>query len=100
MGVIIGSITLLECDEPGCHNRSDGHADQALAVSRAIAKGWHRNGDTGHVECPGCFWRAERFHSVDGAVVAIDWMLAELIRLNPPGEAHYRTVARKPKDHE
>ena len=27
---------------------------------------------------------------------AINWMLAELIRLNPAGEIHYRKVARRP----
>ena len=99
MGVIVGTISYLECDESGCRNRTESYGDQTVAITRAYAKGWHKDGETGRVTCPICR-RGERFQTVDGALVAIDWMLAELIRLNPPGEAHYRSVARKPRDHE
>lgn len=37
--------------------------------------------------------RPVRFISIDAAEFAIDWMLKELIRLNPKAEAHYRKVA-------
>lgn len=45
---------------------------------------------------PGSVVADVRFATTEGAEFAIDWMLRELIKLNPAGEVHYRKVARAP----
>lgn len=55
MGVIVGSTqSWLECDEPGCSNKTQPCESQEQARKNAERLGWLKSGTTGRVTCPAC----------------------------------------------
>lgn len=94
MGIIVGTVTRWECDEPGCRQHSPERHDQQAAHRVAAASGWSKSESTGRVQCPECRV-AKRFGTLDAATWAVDTLLEELVRYNPADAARYRTIAKR-----
>jgi hypothetical protein len=95
-------------------NKMDGQISNTLRSrichGRPMGVGLQKGGMSVHFKCEMCgkdhhpmtecadFAKpaADVRFTTEGAEFAIDWLLREIIALNPAGEAHYRKVARAP----
>jgi hypothetical protein len=54
MGAIVSTISYVECDSPGCRERTEGSYDQSRVRDLAMMAGWFVNYITGKCTCPKC----------------------------------------------